>query len=125
MQFTEVGVEPSFCCHSEVAAATEESLFSWRPIKESFLGKTRLGMTTPGLLVLGAIILISGSALAQTPDYKNVGRTPTKQEIEAVDISVGPDGKGLPAGTGNAKDGAVIFAEKCAICQETTGPLQR
>ena len=60
-------------------------------------------------------------AMAQTPDYKNVGRTPTKQEIEAVDISVGPDGKGLPAGSGSAKEGATIYAEKCATCHGPNG----
>jgi len=56
------------------------------------------------------------AALAQTPSYKNVGRAATKQEIEAVDISIGPDGKGLPAGSGTAKEGAAIFVAKCAVC---------
>jgi len=55
-------------------------------------------------------------ALAQTPDYKNVGRAPTKEEILAWDIAVGPDGKGLPQGSGSAKDGAPIYAQKCASC---------
>lgn len=61
-------------------------------------------------------ILVACAAQAQTPDYKNVGRTPTKQEIAAVDISIGPDGKGLPPGSGSAKEGAPIFAAKCAVC---------
>jgi mono/diheme cytochrome c family protein len=56
------------------------------------------------------------AALAQTPSYKNVGRGATRQEIEAVDISIGPDGKGLPAGSGTAKEGAAIFVAKCAVC---------
>jgi mono/diheme cytochrome c family protein len=56
------------------------------------------------------------SAAAQTPDYKNVGRTPTAQEIQAMDIAIGTDGKELPPGSGNAKTGARIFAEKCAAC---------
>jgi cytochrome c len=56
------------------------------------------------------------SAGAQTPDYKNVGRTPTAQEIQAMDIAIGTDGKELPPGSGNAKTGARLFAEKCAAC---------
>jgi S-disulfanyl-L-cysteine oxidoreductase SoxD len=69
----------------------------------------------------GVLLLLGGAAMAQTPDYKNVGRTPTKQEIEAWDISVGPDGKGLPPGHGTAKDGAPIFAAKCAVCHGDQG----
>ena len=68
------------------------------------------------LLLTGILLLASCTVLAQTPDYKNVGRTPTKEEIQAWDISVGPDGKGLPAGHGTAKEGATIFAAKCAVC---------
>jgi cytochrome c len=33
-----------------------------------------------------------------------------------MDIAVGPDGKGLPAGQGTAKEGAPLFAAKCAVC---------
>jgi hypothetical protein len=56
------------------------------------------------------------AAAAQTPDYKNVGRTPTPQEIQAMDIAIGTDGKELPPGSGNAKTGARLFNEKCAAC---------
>lgn len=55
-------------------------------------------------------------ALAQTSDYKGVGRTPTADEIKAMDIAVGIDGKELPPGSGTAKLGAPIFAAKCAVC---------
>ena len=58
----------------------------------------------------------SATALAQTPSYKNIGRAPTHEEIEAWSISIGPDGKGLPPGSGNAKQGAPIFIAKCAVC---------
>jgi cytochrome c len=57
-----------------------------------------------------------GSALAQTPNYKNVGRTPTEQEVQAMDIAIGTDGKELPPGSGAAKDGARIFKAKCEVC---------
>jgi S-disulfanyl-L-cysteine oxidoreductase SoxD len=55
-------------------------------------------------------------AAAQTPNYKNVGRTPTAQEVQAMDIAIGTDGKELPPGSGNAKTGARLFGEKCAAC---------
>jgi mono/diheme cytochrome c family protein len=73
------------------------------------------------LFVTGIALLATNAVLAQTPDYKNVGRTPTKEEIQAWDIAIGPDGKGLPAGQGTAKDGAPIFAAKCAVCHGVEG----
>ena len=57
-----------------------------------------------------------GAALAQTPDYKNVGRAPTEQEVQAMDIAIGTDGKELPPGSGTTKDGAKIFKAKCEVC---------
>jgi cytochrome c len=66
-------------------------------------------------------LLVATAALAQTPSYPNVGRTPTKQEIQAWDISVGPDGKGLPTGHGSAKEGVAIYAAKCASCHGPQG----
>jgi S-disulfanyl-L-cysteine oxidoreductase SoxD len=68
------------------------------------------------VLATGIVLLTANAALAQTPSYKNVGRTPTKEEIQAWDIAAGPDGKGLPPGQGTAKNGAPIFAAKCAVC---------
>lgn len=73
------------------------------------------------ILIAGVFLTVANTVLAQTPSYSNIGRTPTKQEIEAWDISVGPDGKGLPAGQGTAKEGAPIFAAKCAVCHGAEG----
>ncbi len=78
-------------------------------------------MRSSSFLFGGAILLSAATAFAQTPDYKNVGRTPTKQEIQAWDISVAPDGKGLPPGQGTGKEGTAIFAAKCAECHGTDG----
>jgi S-disulfanyl-L-cysteine oxidoreductase SoxD len=72
-------------------------------------------------LALGIVLLAATASLAQTPSYTHIGRTPTKEEIQAWDISVGPDGKGLPPGQGTAKDGAPIFAAKCAACHGPNG----
>jgi len=72
-------------------------------------------------LAFGIVLLTATASLAQTPSYTNVGRAPTKEEIQAWDISAGPDGKGLPPGQGSAKDGAPIFAAKCAVCHGPAG----
>ena len=78
-------------------------------------------MRFSSLVGAGICLMLACPVLAQTPSYKNVGSTPTKQEIEAWDISIGPDGKGLPPGQGSAKDGAPIFAAKCAVCHGDQG----
>lgn len=72
-------------------------------------------------LAAGIVLLTATAALAQTPSYSNIGRAATKEEIQAWDISVGPDGKGLPPGQGTAKEGAPIFAVKCAVCHGPNG----
>jgi S-disulfanyl-L-cysteine oxidoreductase SoxD len=59
-------------------------------------------------------------AVSQLPTY-HVGRAPTAQEIKEQDTYVGPSGEGLPQGRGNAKDGAKIFEQKCALCHGPTG----
>jgi S-disulfanyl-L-cysteine oxidoreductase SoxD len=73
------------------------------------------------LLGAGVVLLAANVALAQAPSYSKIGRAPTKEEIQAWDISVGPDGKGLPEGHGTSKEGGPIFAEKCAVCHGSEG----
>lgn len=72
------------------------------------------------LLVAVIIPLASVAALAQGPAY-GLGRTPTPEEIQAVNLSISPDGKGLPPGSGTAQEGAKIYAQKCAMCHGPTG----
>ncbi len=57
---------------------------------------------------------------AQSPKY-DVGRAPSPQEIARWDISIRPDGKGLPAGQGSVAAGREIFANRCAKCHGTSG----
>lgn len=69
---------------------------------------------------IAAFAVPSFNAFAQAPDYANVGRAPTGEEVRAWNIAIGPEGKELPPGSGNAKEGAKIFAAKCAVCHGAT-----
>lgn len=69
---------------------------------------------------LAGAAVMTFSAWAQAPDYANVGRAPTSEEVRAWNIAIGPEGKELPPGSGTAKDGAKIFAAKCAVCHGPT-----
>lgn len=69
-------------------------------------------------VTLAFSLAYSAPAQAQSPKY-NIGRAPTQQEIQAWDISIPPDGTGLPEGQGTAEEGAKVYQ---ARCQECHGP---
>ena len=73
----------------------------------------------PALAILG--FAAGATAFAQAPSYSNVGRAPSKEEVQAWNDSIGPQGKELPPGSGTAKQGAEIFAGKCAACHGPAG----
>ena len=59
------------------------------------------------------LCLAAGAASAEGP---NLGKPIDAAAIAAWDISIQPDGTGLPPGGGKAADGARIYADKCAQC---------
>jgi cytochrome c len=74
------------------------------------------------LIVPAAFFLAAALAMAQTPPKRlGVGSPATPEQIAALDIDVRPDGAGLPSGSGSARDGAGIYAQKCAACHGATG----
>jgi S-disulfanyl-L-cysteine oxidoreductase SoxD len=78
----------------------------------------RLGLVT----ALGTILAAAGAlpVAAQMPTY-GVGRAPTAEEVKAWDLTIPPDGRGLPPGNGTAALGKPIFAERCASCHGDKG----
>jgi len=82
------------------------------------MGAYRMRFSRNRLVSLMALLLsfACAPAWAQAPQYGNVGRAPTEQEIRAWDIAISLDGKELPPGSGNAQQGAPLFASKCAGC---------
>lgn len=65
--------------------------------------------------------LVRVASSSPIPARFGYGRAATPDEIQRVDIDVGPDGVGLPAGSGTATQGAVVFAGKCAGCHGQAG----
>ena len=60
----------------------------------------------------------TGTGLAETP---GLGQPISEADITAWNIEVLPDGTGLPAGSGTAKQGAAIYSQKCAMCHGENG----
>src|SRR5256886_15433633 len=78
-----------------------------------------LRLVTIVLLLLG---ILGSPALAQSSPTYGVGRTPTAEEIRALDISMGRDGEELQTGKGTAKEGAQVYRAKgCAGCHGAAG----
>lgn len=50
-----------------------------------------------------------------------VGRAATPAEVAAMDVDVGPDGAGLPPGSGTVAQGAAVYAGRCASCHGVRG----
>jgi mono/diheme cytochrome c family protein len=71
------------------------------------------------VLICGATLLGS-PGLAQSPTF-GLGRAPRAEDLQAIDIDVMPDGRGLPAGSGTAEGGRKIYVSRCAACHGGTG----
>ena len=64
----------------------------------------------------------AGAGFASIPaKHYGLGRAATPAEIAALNIDVGPDGEGLPAGSGTVALGAELFQKKCAMCHGAKG----
>ena len=72
------------------------------------------------LLAVPALLVGFATAAQPSPRY-GLGRTPTSDEVRAIDISVGPDGAGLPAGRGSVREGRALYASLCAWCHGARG----
>ena len=74
------------------------------------------------MLIVGTLFTISLTAAAQSPSKRfGIGTPATPEQIAALDIDVRPDGAGLPPGNGSAREGASIYAQKCAACHGSNG----
>ncbi|WP_300716057.1 c-type cytochrome [Hydrogenophaga sp.] len=72
-------------------------------------------------LTFFAAALISTVALAQAPAWHDLGRNATKAEVQAWDIDVRPDFKGLPKGAGSVALGERVWEAQCASCHGSFG----
>ena len=71
------------------------------------------------LAMLGVVALLAVNAGAA--DGPKLGREATEAEVAGWDISVLPDGRGLPAGSGTVAAGATVYAAKCQSCHGEKG----
>ena len=68
-----------------------------------------------------AVPLALAAGVALAADGPGLGQKINEADIALWDISIGPDGAGLPAGSGTAAQGAAVYAQKCAACHGENG----
>ncbi len=67
------------------------------------------------------VLVLSLGSSAVYSAGPNLGTPIEPADIAAWDISIQPDGTGLPMGGGTPAQGARIFAQKCALCHGENG----
>jgi mono/diheme cytochrome c family protein len=72
-------------------------------------------------LALCGTLLLFGLAPASAADEPHFGKPVPPADIAAWDISIGPDGAGLPPGKGTVAQGETVYAAKCQACHGEKG----
>lgn len=70
-----------------------------------------------GLFITGVVGAPLTTALAKDDQLKiKLGKEISPKTLAAIDLSITPDGKNLPKGSGTPEQGAKVYAAKCASC---------
>lgn len=64
---------------------------------------------------------MAGATAGEPTRHYGLGRAATPAEVAVRNGDVGPDGEGLPPGSGTVQQGATIFQQKCSMCHGRTG----
>jgi S-disulfanyl-L-cysteine oxidoreductase SoxD len=78
-------------------------------------------MFTPERAIFTAAMWLAITASASLAETPHLGKPIDEAAIANWDISILPDGTGLPKGSGTPAQGAPIFAEKCSACHGDNG----
>jgi mono/diheme cytochrome c family protein len=68
--------------------------------------------------LLALALTFSSGATAQGP---GLGQPVTEADLVLWDISIGPDGTGLPRGSGTPAQGKIVYEQKCELCHGRDG----
>lgn len=71
--------------------------------------------------VVTMILALATCSVTLAQETPNLGRPATPVEVAAWDVSIPPDGTGLPPGSGTPEQGTVVYAQKCQSCHGEKG----
>jgi len=72
-------------------------------------------------VAMSVALCLGGAVTAAAADLPGLGKPISEAELALWDMSIGPDGKGLPPGGGTAAQGTAIYAQKCEACHGKAG----
>lgn len=81
----------------------------------------RIGVSHASVALTALFVFSLGYAWVQAQDSPHLGKPISESDVAAWDISILPDGTGLPQGSGTPAQGAQVFAAKCAVCHGENG----
>jgi cytochrome c len=73
------------------------------------------------VVILAASCFAVAVVAVEAAEPLSIGRAASVHDISQMDLTVFPDGTGLPDGKGTAKAGTEIFAARCAACHGDKG----
>src|SRR4051812_20112206 len=76
----------------------------------------RLARRVRGEFLFALTAAVFAATTATAADQPKFGKPISEADAATWDISIAPDGKGLPAGSGTPAQGKAIYAQKCAAC---------
>ena len=64
---------------------------------------------------------LCGMQVAGADDGPGLGEELSREQVEAIDFTIMPDGDGLPDGSGNAIAGRIVYNNNCLACHGEDG----
>ena len=81
-------------------------------------------MSTRSCFSVICFVALAACASPTARETPNLGRVASPSEVAAWDVSVPPDGTGLPPGRGTSAQGAIVYEQKCQNCHGERGAGQ-
>src|SRR5688572_33408886 len=72
-------------------------------------------------LAVAAVASVAWLACAAAQEGPGLGVPATPEQVAGWDVSIGPEGAGLPPGSGTAAAGKVVYDAKCVACHGVDG----
>jgi len=70
---------------------------------------------------LAFVALLCAATAATAAEPPKLGQAVSPADLAAWDISIGPDGAGLPPGQGTSAQGEAVYVSKCVACHGEKG----
>ena len=85
--------------------------------------KTEQSLSVGTCLLSGLLLLLLSSVVSAELDplSPNLGRALSAEEIAAFDLTILPNGQGLPAGKGSVSTGKAVYLRECMACHGKEG----